>query len=214
MTNQKPLISFSTDDYAIIDREVVYSGVFTFCRYHLRHRMYDGTMSPVLTREMLERKHAAGVLLYDSMLDCVVLIEQFRPGAITPANEQKTSPWLTEIVAGILDEDENPEELAIREAFEEAGCKILDLQPIAQYYVSPGGSNEYIYLYCGHIDASKAGGIFGLHNEHEDIRAFILAADKAFQLLEEGKLTTAPAIISLQWLKLNRERLRALWQRK
>lgn len=202
--------SFTKDDYILSKRDELYKGVFCMARYHLSFRLYNGGWSNTVTREILERPKAAAILPYDPILDRVVLIEQFRPGALNSTE----SPWLLEVVAGIFEADEEPKKVAIREAKEEADCEILDIYPISEYFVSPGGSNEFVYLYCGRIDASKSGGFFGLLEENEDIRAFVLSADEAFNLLKEDKIKTVPAIISLQWLQLNRERLRKLWQKK
>lgn len=202
--------NFTQDDYQIIEREVLYQGVFRMVRYTLRYKLFAGGTSNIITRELMERKSAAGVLPYDPILDKVVLIEQFRPGSLSHPN----NPWLIEVVAGVFDPDEKPSNVAIREAKEEANCEILDLYPICEYFVSPGGSNEYFHLFCGRIDASQAGGIHGLLEENEDIRTFSLSVDEAIKLLQAGKILTSPAIISLQWLQLNRERLKQLWQTK
>ena len=149
-------------------------------------------------------------MLYDPLLDKVVLIEQFRTGACINGH----NPWLLEVVAGVFDKDEQPEEVAMRESEEEAGATVLDLIPIYEYFVSPGGTNEYLHLFCGRVDASKLGGIHGLPHEHEDIRAFTLSTQEAFNLLKEGKINTSPVIITLQWLQLNHQWLRDLWQIK
>ncbi|MBX3708505.1 MAG: NUDIX domain-containing protein [Gammaproteobacteria bacterium] len=210
MPNNNILHSFTQNDYEIIKCDVLYDGVFRTVRYHLQFRLFHGGWSPTVVRELMERKPAVAILPYDPVLDQVVLIEQFRPGAF--ANPQ--SPWLIEVVAGLIDKKQTPEEVALREASEEAGCEILDLYPICEYFVSPGGSNEYLWLFCGRIDASNAGGIHGLHEENEDIRTFTLPAEEAFILVQEGSIKTSPAIISLQWLQLNREWLKQLWQIK
>ena len=202
--------SFTQNDYEIVKREVLYQGVFRMAQYQLRYRLFDNGWSNTVTREVMERKSAAAVLPYDPVLDRVVLIEQFRPGALA----DPTSPWLLEIVAGVLGTDEKPDSVAIREADEESGCEVLDLYPICEYFVSPGGSNEYFWLFCGRIDASNTGGIHGLQDENEDIRTFTLSVDEALILLQEGKIKTSPAIMSLQWLQLNREWLQQLWQTK
>lgn len=202
--------AFTQNDYEIIQREVPYQGIFRMARYQLRFKLYNGGWSKVVVREVMERKSAVGVLLYDPHLDQVVLIEQFRPGAM--ANPQ--SPWLIEVVAGVIEPNESVKELAIREAKEEADCEILDLYPLSEYFVSPGGSNEYFHLFCGRIEASNAGGIHGLAQETEDIRSLLLPLEEAFLLLQEGKIKTSPAIISLQWLQLNHEWLKQLWQIK
>lgn len=209
---QETTYSFTENDYEILKREVPYQGVFRMVRYQLRYRLFQGGFSQTLAREVLERKPAACVLPYDPILDRVVLIEQFRPGAIFSAQ----SPWLIEIVAGVLDgvATEKPSDVALREAKEEANCEVLDLYPICEYFVSPGGSNEYVYLFCGRIDASETGGIHGLQEENEDIRAFTVSADEAYIMVQEGKIKTSPAITALQWLQLNREWLRQLWQTK
>ena len=209
MTENK-IDSFTQKDYEIIKRDIIHEGFLRLVRYQLKFRLFQGGYSNTIIREMLERSSAAGVLPYDPVLDQVVLIEQFRPGAL--ANPQ--SPWLVEIIAGVLAPHEAPHLLANREAKEEAGCEILDLYPICEYFVSPGGSNEYFYLYCGRTDTREVGGIYGLPEENENIRALTLAAEEAFLWLKEGKIKTSPAIISLQWLQLNREWLRQLWQTK
>ena len=202
--------SFTQNDYEIVRHEVLHQGFFRMARYEVRYRLFNGGWSETVDREVMERKSAAAILPYDPILDQVVLIEQFRPGAI--ANPK--SPWLLEIVAGVLSPDENPAHVAKREAQEEAGCEILDIYPVCEYFVSPGGSNEYLWLFIGRIDASEAGGIHGLAEEHEDIRTFTVSLDEAFIMMQEGKIKTSPAIISLQWLQLNREWLKQLWQTK
>ncbi len=204
------LQSFTQNDYEIVKREVMFAGFFRMVRYHLRYRQFNGGFSQILSRELMERPSAVGILPYDPVLDRIVLLEQFRPGAI--ANPQ--SPWLLEIVAGVITPEEKVEMVAKREAFEEANCEVLDIYPICEYFVSPGGSNEYFWLFCGRIDSSNIGGIHGLQDENEDIRAFTLSFDEALIMMQEGKIKTSPAIISLQWLQLNREWLKQLWQIK
>jgi ADP-ribose pyrophosphatase len=201
---------FSKNDVEVLRRDIMYQGIFRLVQLQLRHRTFDGGWSNTFMREVLERKSATAILPYDPILEQVVLIEQFRAGALT--NSQ--GPWLLEIVAGIYDEGDRPRDVAIREADEEAGCKILDIYPICEYFVSPGGATEALNLFIGRIDASEVGGVHGLEEENEDIRAFTLSVDEAFSLVQEGKIKTAPAIISLQWLQLNREWLRQLWQIK
>lgn len=201
---------FTQDDYEIVKRDELYRGVFRLARYHIRHRTFDGGQSNIYTREIFERKSAAAVLPYDPLTDRVIFIEQFRAGAIS----NPVSPWLIEVVAGVYGENEDPQSVAKREAWEEAGCKILDLYPICEYFVSPGGSNEYLHLFVGRTDASNIDGIHGLKEENEDIRAFTVTAEEAFDYVREGKILTSPLIISLQWLQLNREWLKQLWQTK
>lgn len=199
--------TFTHNDYEIVSREILYEGRVRLVRYNFRYRLFNGGWSEIVSRDIMERYSAAGVLPYDPYLDQVVLIEQFRPGTLSHPN----SPWMLEIVAGVIDTNEKPEEVAIREAKEEAGCVIESLYHITDFFPSPGASNEYFYLYCGKVDTSSAGGIFGLVEESENIRAFALPAEEAFEKARAGFIQTVPAIVALQWLQLNRHLLQALW---
>ena len=159
------------------------------------------------SRELFERGRAAVVLPYDPARDAVVLIEQFRIGAYAAGLE----PWLIEPVAGIVEPGETPEQVARREALEEAGCEIAELEPIGTVLPSPGGGSEVLHLYCGRVDSEGVGGLHGLAHEHEDIRAFTLPLDAALERLARSEYHNASTVMTLQWLALNRERLRKIW---
>jgi ADP-ribose pyrophosphatase len=191
----------------ILDKTICYDGFFRMERYRLRHRLFSGAWSRVLTRELFERGHAAAVLPYDPALDAVVLVEQFRIGAL----EAPGSPWLLEIVAGIIDPGETPADVVRREAVEEANCQIQELIHIYDYFVSPGGTSERISLFCGKVDASSVGGLCGLPAEEEDICVTVVPFAEAIAQLHAGKINSAAPIIALQWLQLNHDQLRARW---
>lgn len=210
----KPLPEFGAQDLEVVQRTPGYRGFFAIDKVLLKHRLYAGGWSPSFTRELFLRDPAAGVLLYDPDLDQLVLVEQFRIGALLDAQSQGSSPWLLEVVAGILAPDESAAQLSRREAKEEAGCDILDLVHITDYYNSPGGSNERISLFCGRVDSSNAGGIHGLEEENEDIRVLVLSFQEAWQALKDGQMNNAMAIIALQWLYINRRSLRNKWRSK
>lgn len=188
-------------------REVCHDGVFRLERYRLRHALFRGGMSAPLSRELFERGHAVAVLPYDPRTDVVVLIEQFRVGALARVG----GPWLVEIVAGVIDGEEAPEVVARREAIEEAGLELGRLEKICRFYVSPGGTSESIHRDCGEVDAEGAGGIHGLAEEGEDIRVFSEDAEAALARLARGEIDSASPVIALQWLALNRARLRREW---
>ena len=160
-------------------------------------------MCPEITRELFERGDADAVLLYDPVLDSVILVEQFRIGALNDAD----GSWLLEIVAGIFEPNESPEQVALREAEEEAGCVITQLHPICHYYVSPGGTSERHYLYCGIVDASNASGIHGLPHEGEDILVHSISLDTALAWIGTGRINSSAPIIALQWLALNKTKI-------
>jgi len=196
-------------EFEILETEERYKGFLGLRAYRLRHSLFAGGESPTIVRERVESYRAASVLLYDPDLDQVVLIEQFRIGAL----ENPGGPWVLEVIGGIIDGDEEPETVARREAMEEAGCEILELQPICDFMVSPGYSTERIYLFCGRVDASKAVGIHGIDDEGEDIRVEVKAAEEAIGMLYGGRINSTSTIISIQWLALNRDGLRARWRR-
>lgn len=197
--------SFGSNDFEILKQEILYQNFFRLVRYTVRHKLFNGGWSSSFSRELFERHSAAAVLPYDPILDRVILIEQFRPGSMFKGD----SPWIIEIPAGIITNNSMPLDIAYHEAQEEAGCEVNDLELICEYFVSPGGSNEYLSLFYGRTDATHVGGVHGLPDENEDIRVLNLTTDEAFQKLAAGDIKTSPAIISLQWLKLHRERLRA-----
>ncbi|MCY1395223.1 ADP-ribose pyrophosphatase [compost metagenome] len=195
------------DDVEITQREHCFRGFYRVDRLHLRHRQFAGGMGPVISRELFVRHDAVCVLPYDPQHDTVVLIEQFRVGAL----EAGVSPWLLELVAGLIDKDEEPEEVARREAIEEAGLTLGALWPISDYLPSPGGSNERVHLYVGRCDSSNAGGIHGLEEEGEDIRVHVVPFEDALAAVRDGRINNAASIIALQWLALNRAEVRGLW---
>lgn len=191
----------------ILSREICFQGFYRMARFRLRHRQFSGALGPELEREVFVRPDAVCVLPYDAVRDEVVLIEQFRVGAV----EKTANPWLVELVAGLIDKDEQPEEVAHREAEEEAGLVFGALWPITKYFPSPGGSDEFVHLFMGQCDSQGAGGLHGLASEGEDIRVTVWSFDDAMQAVADGRIMNAATIIALQWLALNRAEIRGLW---
>jgi ADP-ribose diphosphatase len=194
-------------DVEVIDKNICFQGFFRLERYRLRYRLFNGDWSHPVIRELFERGHAAAVLPYDADKDEVVLVEQFRVGAMAAPG----GPWLMEIVAGIIEKNESAADVVKREGIEEAGCDITDLIPLYDYLVSPGGTTERIALFCGKVDATHVDGIHGVIEEGEDIKVHVMTLEAALSLLRAGKINSASAIIALQWLALNRNHVRKLW---
>jgi len=193
--------NFSKKDVQILDKKPLYKGFFQCNTYTLKHRLFAGGWSPAIEREIFERGHAAAVLPYDAKNDTVVLIEQFRFGAI----DSDQSPWLLEIVAGIIEEGEQSIEVIKREALEEAGITIESTQFIMNSLLSPGGCTEHVDIFIGSVDSSKAGGLHGLAEEGEDIRVLVVPRETAYQWVLEGKINNSAAVIALLWLQLNKD---------
>lgn len=199
---------FGPKDYRIIAEQPLYSGYCSIKRYSLAYKLFDGGMSHSIERELISRPPAAAVLLFDPKQDALIMIEQLRVGAL---NDPR-GPWLLEIVAGLIDAGESPEETAKREAMEEAGCEISSLKLICQYWVSPGISNEKTHVFCGITRAEKSGRGFGLIHDGEDIKVHIMPSKDVLSLLHAGKITNASTVIALQWFELNHATLLNLFQ--
>ena len=192
-------------DVELRTRERVYDGFGKLDRLTLRHRRFDGGWSPDVTRELFRSGDAVVVLPYDPVRDEVVLIEQMRVSAL----EAGEVPWIVETIAGRIAEGESEEDVARREAAEEAGLTLGGLERLGTFYSSPGIFAERFTAFCGLAQLDGAGGHHGLDEEHEDIRAFRLAAEDAFAALESGAIQASPAALCLLWLKLNRPRLQS-----
>jgi ADP-ribose pyrophosphatase len=185
------------------NHSVLFQKYFRLEEYSLCHELYRGGNSDVFTREIFERGSVVALLPYDPGNRTVVLIEQFRAGAI----HDEKSPWLTECIAGVVEPGETEDQVAMRESQEEAGCEIKQLHRISRYYVSPGGSTEECTLYCGIVDSAGIGGIHGLADENEDIRVEVVDAAIAYAWVRDGVIRSSAAIIALQWLELNEDQL-------
>ena len=191
----------------IVQHDTVYQGFFRLENFRLKHTLYAGGWSEEINRELFRRGSCVAVLLYDPHRDELVLIEQFRVGAVL----QPDQAWLWEIVAGAIEKGETAEQVAYRESEEEAGCQIQNLQFISEFYTTPGGSSERITLFCGKVDASGVGGIHGLKDEHEDILVRTVKFDQAYRMIESGEIESAIPIIAIQWLALNKPLLLQRW---
>lgn len=194
--------------YEILDETTSYDGFFKLKKFTLRHSLYKGGWSQTITRELFHRGNCVAVLLYDPHRDEVVIIEQFRVGALQFKDERA---WLLEIVAGAIEEGETAEKVAYRESVEEAGCEIQEIIKVMDFFTSPGGTSELLSLYCGKVDSSNVGGIHGLDDEDEDISVTTLSFERVKQLYENNEIISAIPIIAIQWLILNRDSLRSKW---
>lgn len=187
--------------FKILEKQTPFKRFFQIDIYQFQHELYAGGWSNTVTREVFERGRAVAVLLHDPVADTLLMVEQFRPGAIRDPD----GPWMLEIVAGMVEEGEEDKDVARREAMEEANCEVTDMEFIMDYYPSAGGSTELIALYYAAVDLSNVEtGIHGLDTENEDIRTSIVPRETVMQYLKQGKIKASLAIIALQWLALEK----------
>ncbi|WP_199611186.1 ADP-ribose diphosphatase [Flocculibacter collagenilyticus] len=198
---------FKHSDINIEKTETVYNGYFSVEKYLFRHRLFSGEWSELVCREIMERGNAAALLPYDVSNDKVVLIEQVRMGAMSSQH----SPWLLECVAGVIEQGESPQQVAIRETKEESGLDVTEVMPMLSYLSSPGGTSERLHLYIANVNSELAEGVHGLPEEHEDIKVHVMTREHAMNLLNDGKIENAATVISLQWLQLNLAKVKAAW---
>ena len=203
---------FGFDDVAVESRQTAYSGYFRIDRYRLRHRLFAGGWSEPMMREVFERGQAVALVLYDPAGDVLILIEQFRAGVYAGGTggelDGVASPWLIEIIAGIIGEGETPEDVARREAMEEAGCEVHELHRVCRVFASPGASSETVEIFFATCKAPPTGALHGLDNEHEDIRVIVVPPEVAFSWIEEGRIVNGPSIVGLQWFQIHGGRFR------
>ena len=189
--------SYSASDVTIESREFLFRGFIQVEKVSFRHRLFNQPdYSPVIQRELIHRPEAAGVLLYNDQQQRFALIEQFRVGALNDSE----SAWQLEVIDGVLDGDEAPEDCIRRESLEESGCEVQQLQHLFSFYLSAGACSEFFHLYAAEVELPKMGGIFGMPDEGENIQLHLFDYSEVGTLLRNGRLRNAPVIMALQWL--------------
>ena len=196
-------------DLRIVAHEIVFKRHLRLDVVRFRHRLFSGEWSGERVWDVVRRGAAVAIVLYDPERDAVVLIEQFR----LPALLAGSSPWMLEVVAGLVDHEGEAEAgVARRESVEEAGVDLIgDPIPIQRYVPMPGNSDETITLYCGRVDSSRAGGVYGVPEEHEDIRVVVKPLTEIEAMVDAGQIETGHTLICLYWLLRHRDELRRQW---
>lgn len=200
-------LRFGAADVRVLEAQDAFRGHFRVARVTLEHRCFSGAWSAPLTREVFHRGDAVGVLPYEPETDSLILLEQFRPGAL----RGDASPWMLELVAGIVEEGESDADVVHREAQEEAGCTLAELVPVASFYPSAGACSEHVRLFCGRVLSAGAGEVHGLDSEGEDILVHRIPRREVLALLAADRIANGHTLIALQWLALHGAQLRQRW---
>jgi ADP-ribose pyrophosphatase len=208
MSEQVPTKAVAHPDAEIVDAANVFARYLRIDTFRFRHRLFSGEWSAARSYDVLRRGRAVAIVLYDPDRDSVVLVEQFR----LPALLAGSSPWQLEAAAGMIDTDETPEMVAIRETREETGLGLIGEPIVIQRYLpSAGGSDESVVLFCGRVDCTLAAGVHGLLEEHEDIRVAVKTLAEIEAMLDAGAIESGHTLIALYWLLRHRDRLQQLW---
>ena len=151
-------------------------------------------------RECYDRGDGAGILLYNTKKQTVILTKQFRMP--TYMNDNK-SGFLLEICAGMLDRD-NPETCIIRETEEEVGYRLKSVTKVYEAYSSPGVMTEKMHFFIGEYTSDmKVGMGGGLESEHEDIEVLEIPFKEAIAMLNNGDIQDTRTIVLLQYAQIH-----------
>jgi len=183
---------------SIEQKRYILEDIFKVEEAHLRHEKFNGEMSGVVRRISLERGDSVAVIIFNLTTDRIILVSQFRYPSYKNGHG-----WLTEVIAGIIDPGEKPEESAKREVQEETGLSISKLEHISTFFPSPGGSSERIHLFYSEVSGENAKykGTGGLVSEGEDIKAVELTLEDALGKVKSGEIMDAKTIIGIYWLE-------------
>jgi len=184
--------------YKIINKKNLYSGFFGLNKYKFIHEKHNGDWTDTVEREIFSGAHVSSLLPYDPVKEEIILIQQFRAGILSRYDED----YLYEIVAGIIDGDEKPQETAKRECFEETGCKVKKIIPIQAYFPAPGSSESYYHLFLGEINSFDGERIKGLESENEDILVKSFKINDVRNMLKKKKIKNGLTLIAIQWFFL------------
>ena len=184
--------------YKITNKKNLYSGFFSLNKYEFVHRKHNGDWTSTVDREIFSGAHVSTLLPYDPIKKEIILIQQFRAGILSRYNED----YLYEIVAGIIDKGETPEETAKRECYEETGCVVKKITPVQAYFPAPGSSESYYHLYLGEVNSFDGERIKGLESENEDILVKSFKVDNVREMLKNKQIKNGLTLIALQWFFL------------
>lgn len=183
----------------IVGREIAFAGWLTLSITSIR--MADGR---VMRREVVEHGKATAVLAYDPERRMAMLVRQLRAPVYMTSGEE----LLLEAIAGMLDDGTDAPTTARREAMEEAGLRLGELEFVADAWPSPGMLTERLSLFLAPYTASDrigAGG--GLADEHEQIEVVEMPLRDLAALVDEGRMYDMKTLALTQSLRVRRPHL-------
>lgn len=147
---------------------------------------------------------SSAVLPYDEDRKTCVLVSMPRPAVLLAGQEVH----LMELPAGMVDDNESYEAAARREALEETGLQLGELELVVELWTMPGLSTERVAIFLAPYaidDRIAAGG--GFEDENEQIAVHELTLSLLGRLATSGTLEDGKTLIAAQALMLKRPEL-------
>lgn len=175
----------------ILHEEIVFNDILT-----LEKGKVQDDAGNTFPRLRIKRQDAACVLVLNTDSNRVILTRQFRYGAAP-----KTEENLVEVVAGKVDEGEDPLTTAIRETQEEIGYRVKEnnITFMVTCFSSPAYSSERYHIYFATVtdsDRMSKGG--GLETEYESIELVELRLEDFKEKILTGQFSDAKTYIAGQ----------------
>lgn len=186
---------------SIEEKKTIFDDFFKVEEAYLRFEQFNGQMSPRIRRLNMERGNSVAIVILNKDTNQLVMVTQFRYPTY-----QNGDGWTIEIIAGMVDPGETPEQTLKRELDEEIGLKLETFERIAAFYPSPGGSSEQIHLYYAEVSGEKAKykQTGGLLSHGEDVKAIELSLQDALSKVKSGEIVDAKTIIGVYWMENRR----------
>ena len=182
-----------------IKKELLSDNWYTLNKFTFDYQKNDGSWE-TQEREAYDRGNGAGILLYNTKKETVVLTRQFRMPTYVNGNDDG---MMIEVCAGLLDGD-NPEDCIRKETEEETGYKIDNVRRVLETYMSPGSVTEILYLFVGaYEEKMKVSEGGGAADETENIEVLEMPFSKALEMIKSGEINDAKTILLLQYAQLN-----------
>lgn len=167
------------EPFQLIHSETVYQGrAFTVCKDEVE--MPGGLRGNL---DIIKHSDAIALVPVDEE-GRVWLVRQYRhAGKVV----------LLELPAGTLDDQEHPEVCAQREIREEIGMAAAELKNIGEFYLAPGYSSEYLYVYLAtglRPDPLEV-------DEDEFLEVEQMPVKELYQLAESGAIQDAKTLAAL-----------------
>jgi nudix-type nucleoside diphosphatase (YffH/AdpP family) len=186
----------------IKSKRLVFDDFFKVEEATLRYQRFDGTMSATVSRRNFVRGDSVAAIVFNADTQHVILVNQFK----YPTYD-KGPGWICEVVAGILEESESPEDAIRRELIEEIGYRSRRLRHSSTFYVSPGGTSERIILFYAEVtNEDRIGSGGGVEAEGENIRLVELSLSDLHSALESNDIVDAKTLVGALWLQQENER--------